>query len=144
MPSWVNAAVAEFQKRLQEFSEFKLIEIPLIQRSNPHETTKILTKEHDQLLKAIPQGSYIIALDKNGKTFSSENLATKLSQLQLQTSHICFLIGGPEGFIPETLKIANEQWSLSTLTLPHMLARIVLVEAIYRGFSIIVNHPYHK
>lgn len=130
MPSWVNEAVKEFSKRLSRFCVLSLTELSV-------------TKE-DHLIDFIPNGAHRIALDIQGKTFHSENLATHIEQLQQQSSHWCFLIGGPEGLPVEVLETCSERWSLSALTLPHMLARIVLLEALYRSFTILTHHPYHK
>lgn len=144
MPSWVAEAVSEFSKRLQEYVHFNLIEIPLAKRGKSSDLTRILEKEANLINTAIPSGSRVIALDIGGESFSSEKLAQKLEQLQQTTSHLCFIIGGPEGLIPQTLARCNERWSLSQLTLPHPLVRIVLLETLYRAWSIIHNHPYHK
>lgn len=144
MPSWVNEAVAEFSKRLQEYASFNLVEIPLAKRGKATDLTRIMEKEAAALIAAIPNSARIIALDIGGDSFSSENLATKLEQLQQISSHFCFLIGGPEGLAPAVVARAHERWSLSKLTLPHPLVRIVLLETLYRAWSIIHNHPYHK
>lgn len=134
----------EFSKRLQEYASFSLIEIPLSKRGKSSDLCRILDKEAALILAAIPQGSHVIALDIGGKSFSSEDLAQKIESLQLITSHICLIIGGPEGLIPAVLSRAKERWSLSQLTLPHPIVRIVLLEGLYRAWSIINNHPYHK
>ena len=103
-----------------------------------------MEKEAALIKEAIPNGSRIIALDLKGQSYSSEDLALKLTQLQQVNSHFCFLIGGPEGFAAETLALSHDRWSLSKLTLPHPLVRIILLETLYRAWSIINNHPYHK
>lgn len=144
MPSWVNEAVAEYSKRLQEYASFTLIEIPLAKRGKSSDLTRILEKEAALIAAAIPNGARVIALDIGGDSFSSEKLALKLEQLQHIASHLCFLIGGPEGLVPAIVARSNERWSLSSLTLPHPFVRIVLLEALYRAWSIIHNHPYHK
>lgn len=144
MPSWVNSAVSEFTKRLQEFAQFNLIEIPLAKRGKSSDLTRILEKEAALIVHAIPQSARVIALDMGGESFNSEKLALKLEQLQQITSHLCFLIGGPEGLLTSILAKADERWSLSQLTLPHPLVRIILLETLYRAWSIIHNHPYHK
>jgi 23S rRNA (pseudouridine1915-N3)-methyltransferase len=144
MPSWVDAGVAEFSKRLQDFASINLIDIPLSKRGKSTDLTRILEKEANLMLNAIPNGARIIALDSKGESFTSERLATKLEQLQQLSSHLCFLIGGPEGLAPSLLARAHERWSLSQLTLPHPLVRVVLFEALYRSWSIISKHPYHK
>lgn len=144
MPAWVDEAVREFSKRLHEFALLNLIEIPLLKRGKSTDLARILEKEGVLIRSAIPQGSRLIALDIQGETFTSDTLATKIDRLQHISSHVCFLIGGPEGLLPEIIAQCDERWSLSKLTLPHTLARIVLLETIYRAFSILNNHPYHK
>lgn len=144
MPEWVNQGSKDYAKRFNDGIQLKLVEIPLIRRSKSSDLTRILEKESGLIKEAIPTGSHIIALDIQGKSFSSEDLALKISSLQQVTSHLCLLIGGPEGLSCETLKLCNERWSLSQLTLPHPLVRIILLETLYRAWSIINNHPYHK
>ncbi|ARG97467.1 23S rRNA (pseudouridine(1915)-N(3))-methyltransferase RlmH [Legionella micdadei] len=144
MPTWVNSAVSEFTKRLQEFVNFNLIEIPLAKRGKASDLTRILEKEAALITHTIPPNARVIALDISGESFSSEKLASKLEQLQQISSHLCFLIGGPEGLLPSVLGRADERWSLSKLTLPHPLVRIILLETLYRAWSIIHKHPYHK
>lgn len=144
MPDWVNQATSTFTKRLSDTFQFKLIEIPLIRRQHAHEQARILEKEAVKLQEAIPKGAYLIALDAKGKKFSSEALATHFEKLHHKASHLCFVIGGPEGLPQALLQKSQERWSLSDLTLPHPLARVVLLEALYRSWSILNNHPYHK
>lgn len=144
MPTWVSEAVAEYSKRLQEHAILNLIEVPLIKRGKSSDLARILEKEAALMAAAIPHGSRIIALEIGGDTFNSEKLALKLEQLQQISSHLCFLIGGPEGLDPALVSRAQEQWSLSKLTLPHPLVRIILLETLYRAWSIMHNHPYHK
>lgn len=144
MPRWVNEAVAEFSKRLQEFAQLTLIEIPLIKRGKNNDISRIIEKESQLIVDVIPDQSYRIALAIDGKTFSSEALAQQLMNIQLRSPHLCLFIGGPEGLSEQVLARCQEKWSLSKLTLPHTLARIVLLESIYRAFSININHPYHK
>ncbi len=144
MPAWVVQGSQEYAKRLNDGIQLKIIEIPLIRRSKSSDLSKILEKESVLIQEALPHNSRIIALDIEGKSFSSEELAIKISQLQHTDSHLCFLIGGPEGLSQETLNRCDERWSLSKLTLPHPLVRIILLETLYRAWSIIHHHPYHK
>ncbi|STX51306.1 rRNA large subunit methyltransferase [Legionella busanensis] len=144
MPAWIEQGFNEYSKRLKEYVKLNLIEIPLIKRTKTSDLKRILEKESLLIDAVIPDAARIIALEIGGKTFSSEKLALKFEALQQITSHVCFIIGGPEGLTPHTLARSQEQWSLSSLTLPHPLVRIVLLEAIYRAWSIIYNHPYHK
>lgn len=129
LEAWVNDAVAEYTKRLGKFCQFQLIALPLLKAD---------------IIPHIPAQARIIALDVLGKTFSSEDLSQHIEKLQLTNPHLCFVIGGPEGLEKDVLTIAHEKWSLSALTLPHTLARVVLVETLYRAFTIIHHHPYHK
>lgn len=144
MPTWVVEASNEFSKRLREAFKFNLIEIPLLRRTHAHNIAHVLEKEAVKLHQALPKNAHLIALDALGKSFTSENLATHLGKLQHITGHICFVIGGPEGLPQTLLTQSHEQLSLSSLTLPHPIARIVLLEALYRSWSILNNHPYHK
>jgi len=144
MPTWVDQAVQEFTKRLQDGVAVTIYEIPLLRRGKSTDLARIMEKEMALVSAAIPNGAYLIALDVTGESFSSEQLAGKLARLQQINSHLCFLIGGPEGLSLPLVARSNERWSLSKLTLPHTLARIVLMETLYRAWSILHNHPYHK
>lgn len=144
MPDWVVDGSKEYAKRFNDGIQLKVVEIPLLKRSKTTDLSRILEKESQLILEAIPHGSRLIALDIEGKSFSSEDLAIRISQLQHTSSHLCFLIGGPEGLSRDILNRCDERWSLSKLTLPHPLVRIILLETLYRAWSIINNHPYHK
>ena len=144
MPAWVDQAVAEYAKRLKDSVSLTIVEIPLMRRGKSSDLSRIMEKEMALMSAAIPNQARIIALEIAGETFSSEQLAKKIAQLQQTNSHLCFLIGGPEGLAAELVAQSNERWSLSTLTLPHTLVRITLLEALYRAWSILQNHPYHK
>lgn len=144
MPDWVNSGVNEYAKRFHDGIQIKLIEIPLLRRNKSSDLARILEKESALTKDALPANARLIALDMLGKSFSSEELALKLTQLQQISSHLCFIIGGPEGLSNEILTLCDERWSLSKLTLPHPLVRIILLESLYRAWSIINNHPYHK
>ena len=144
MPDWVVQGSNEYAKRFKDGISFKMIEIPLIARTKCSDLSRILEKEANLIRQAIPANCHLIAMDSTGKSFTSEQLAERISQLQQTTSHLCFLIGGPEGLAAELIKLAHECWSLSRLTLPHPLVRIFLTESLYRSISIIGNHPYHK
>ncbi|WP_058510172.1 23S rRNA (pseudouridine(1915)-N(3))-methyltransferase RlmH [Legionella steelei] len=144
MPDWVTQGSNEYAKRLNDGIQLKIIEIPLIRRSKSSDLSRIMEKESALMKDALPNNARIIALEIEGKAFSSEELALKISQLNQTTSHLCFLIGGPEGLSQDILKLCDDRWSLSKLTLPHPLVRIILLETLYRAWSIINNHPYHK
>lgn len=144
MPDWVTLGSHEYAKRFHDNIQVKIIEIPLIRRSKSSDLARILEKETTLIKDVLPTSARLIALDMLGKSFSSDDLAHKISHLQQISSHLCFIIGGPEGLSSEILTLCDERWSLSKLTLPHPLVRIILLEALYRAWSIINNHPYHK
>jgi 23S rRNA (pseudouridine1915-N3)-methyltransferase len=93
---------------------------------------------------AIPESAYIVALEVGGRRLSTEGLAEFLSKRLMEGRDLALLIGGPEGIEPELSQSAHFKWSLSDLTLPHALARVVLAEAIYRAHSVLKGHPYHR
>lgn len=144
MPAWIQTGVEEYLKRLKEFAQCRIIEMPLIKRPKNGDISRIMTKEASFILNAIPKDAHIIALVINGQRFSSEGMAQKLMHIGHHTSHLCFLIGGPEGLASTVIEKSHSQWSLSDLTLPHPLVRVLLLESLYRAFSINANHPYHK
>lgn len=144
MPDWITLGSLDYAKRFKDGIQLKLIEIPLISRSKSADLMRIREKESVLIKEALPNNARIIALEIGGASFSSEELAFKITQLQHTSSHLCFLIGGPEGLTPELLNLSDERWSLSKLTFPHPLVRILLLETLYRAWSIINNHPYHK
>lgn len=144
MPDWVSQGTDEYKKRFTDSIQLKIIEIPLLRRSKTANLSRLLEKESVLIREAIPSGSMSIALDVTGNSFNSEQLALKITKIQQTNSHLCLIIGGPEGLSPDIIKLCDERWSLSKLTLPHPLVRIILLETLYRAWSIINNHPYHK
>ena len=97
-----------------------------------------------RVMAVIGKGEQVIALDVKGKPWSTEQLAENLAGWKMSGDNFCLLIGGPDGLAPAMLQLASIKWSLSPLTLPHPLVRIVLIEQLYRASSILQNHPYHK
>lgn len=144
MPSWVQEGVGEYQKRLVADLEFSLHEIPMAKRPKSVNIEQCIQKESDALLAAVPKKDYLVALDVRGKSLSTEGLAEKINGFRREGMNLSLLIGGPDGLSSPCLKQAAERWSLSDLTLPHPLVRLLLSEQIYRAFSIIKGHPYHR
>ncbi|MFA6302330.1 MAG: 23S rRNA (pseudouridine(1915)-N(3))-methyltransferase RlmH [Legionella sp.] len=144
MPGWVEQGTNDYAKRFNDGIQLKFIEIPLVRRSKSSDLQRIMEKESALIQQAIPGNCHLIALDSTGKSFTSEELAAKITQLQQINSHLCLVIGGPEGLSADVLALCKERWSLSKLTLPHPLVRIFIVETLYRSWSIMNNHPYHK
>lgn len=144
MPDWVSAGCNEYLKRLPSELNLEIVELPLGQRGKGADINRAITREGEAMLKAIGEHDHVIALDVLGKPWSTEQLADKLQQWQLSGDNFSLLVGGPDGLAPECLKRANSKWSLSALTLPHPLVRILLVEQIYRAGTINSGHPYHR
>lgn len=141
MPSWVADACESYAKRLPKNFAFQIAEIPQSRDSNPAIAKRA---EGEALLSMLGKQEFVIALDVTGKASSTEAFAEQLQQWQLQGRDISLMIGGPDGLSQETLQRADMRLSLSAMTLPHPLARIVLIEQIYRAHTILTNHPYHR
>ena len=138
--SFLIEGCAFYFKRIKTFSKIEVVEIKASKNSS---SEKVQTEESHHLLNKAK--SYTIALDEKGKTFNSRQLAKHITKLELQgISHLSLWIGGAHGHSSELKKQVNELWRLSDLTLPHELARLVLLEQLYRVESIRANHPYHK
>lgn len=144
MPAWVADGCAEYQKRLSRDLPLELVEIRLGERGKGRDLRRALDDEGTAMLAAIPRDAHVVALDGRGKTWSSEQLAEELAGWRMLGRDLAFLIGGPDGLAPAALARANQRFSLGTLTLPHMLVRIILAEQLYRAVSLLSNHPYHR
>jgi 23S rRNA (pseudouridine1915-N3)-methyltransferase len=144
MPKWTEMAFSEYAKRFSREFPLTLTEIPMPKRPRTNIVARYINEEGAALLAAIPQKSITIALDERGKLWKTEELAKQIDHLQNNTPQLNFLIGGPDGLSKDCLEKAHTQWSLSPLTLPHPLVRILLVEQLYRAISILNNHPYHR
>lgn len=144
MPSWVDAGYQEYAKRFSLPFSLELIEIPAEKRTKNSDIPRIIEREGKKILHVIKPSHRVIALDVKGKGWSTEQLAEQLILWQQEGQPCDFLIGGPDGLSNECLKNSEIKWSLSPLTLPHPLVRIVLAEQLYRSISILQNHPYHR
>ncbi|MEM9254907.1 MAG: 23S rRNA (pseudouridine(1915)-N(3))-methyltransferase RlmH [Pseudomonadota bacterium] len=144
MPAWVDAGVQEYSRRLPREIQLHWREIPLAKRSRAGNPRQALAREGEQMLKSLTRGDRVIALDVAGKSCTTEALAKQLDDWQMSGEQIALLIGGPDGLSPECLQRADQRWSLSALTLPHPLVRVVLAEQLYRAWTITANHPYHR
>jgi len=148
MPSWVNEGIQDYVKRFNREFSVAFVEIPLGERSakkgKSQDKAKAITKEGQLMLAAIQPREYVIALDVKGAAWSTEQLSQQMGRWQMEGNNIALLVGGPDGLAPECLAKAQQHWSLSALTLPHPLVRVLLVEQLYRSWTILKNHPYHK
>lgn len=144
MPSWVQQGFAEYEKRLPREWKPKLIEFNVAKRSKSVSTNQLKENEAEQILSVLPKNAFVVALDVLGKHLDTLGLASQMEAWQLLGQPVCILIGGPDGLAERCLARADQKISLSKLTLPHPLVRIVLIEQLYRGWTVMQNHPYHK
>jgi len=142
MPAWVIDAYNEYTKRLPKDYQLNLIELKLSNRSK--NTQQCVEQESEQLLAAVPKNNHLIALDSTGKQFETKHLAAQLRDFHDNANDISLLIGGPDGLSEYCLAKAHDIWSLSKLTFPHPLVRVILAEQIYRATSLLAGHPYHR
>lgn len=144
MPDWVRAGFEEYAKRLPPECALKLVEIPAEKRTDNSNVEQLKRKEGERVLAAIPKRARVIALEVNGKPWSTDELAGQLKHWLREGDDVALLVGGPDGLDDACRARAQVQWSLSALTLPHPLVRIVLAEQLYRAWSIVKGHPYHR
>lgn len=144
MPAWVQAGYTEFLKRLPKNLVPQLLELPLAHRGKSTDLTKVREEEGQAILAAIPPNYVKVFLEVKGEPWSTEQLAERIERWQMSGVNLAFVIGGPDGLSPACLAQADVKWSMSNLTLPHPLVRIVFIEQLYRAWSILQNHPYHK
>jgi 23S rRNA (pseudouridine1915-N3)-methyltransferase len=144
LPKWANEGFEEYAARLTGEYRLELKEIALGQRSSGGDTKQAIAKERERMLAALPAKAYIVALQVQGRAMTSEQLAQFLAARARDGADVAFCIGGPDGLAPEIDARADLRWSLSALTLPHALARVVVAEALYRAVTIIKRHPYHR
>jgi 23S rRNA (pseudouridine1915-N3)-methyltransferase len=144
MPAWINQGIAQYSKRLPRELNLVWCEIPLAQRTRDAAAQQLCLAEGEKILKAIAPGERVIALDVKGKRLSTPALAQQLEAWQMSGDNYSILIGGPDGLSGPCLSRADQCWSLSDLTLPHPLVRVLLAEQLYRAWTITVNHPYHR
>ncbi len=143
-PEWVDAGADEYAKRLRGRCTLEIEAVPLARRTASAPTERAIHDEGERMLARVPQGAHVVALLETGKPWSTKELAAKLDGWMQRGAPVALLVGGPDGLSPECVARANERWSLSNLTLPHGLVRIVVAEALYRAWSVLENHPYHR
>ena len=144
MPLWVQQGFDEYAKRLPRECAVHLIEIAQGRRGKNADIARAVRDEGQRMLAAIPKGARVVALEVNGRNWSTGQLAQQLDGWMAGGQDIALLVGGPEGLSEEARAAADQQWSLSPLTLPHPLVRVILAEQLYRAWSILRNHPYHR
>lgn len=144
MPNWVEQGYQEYAKRLPREFSLELVEIPPGNRGKNADIERAIRKEGELMMAKIHPSDHVVALEVLGKPWSTEQLAEQAERWKMSGQDVALLVGGPEGLAPECKQRANQQWSLSPLTLPHPMVRIILSEQIYRAWSLLQGHPYHR
>lgn len=143
MPAWITAGFEAYAGRMPRELRLELIEVPLAARGKNADLARTRQAEGEKLLER-SRAARLVVLDERGENWSSTELATRLQRWMQEGRDAAFLVGGPDGHSPEVLAAAEDRWSLSRLTLPHALVRVLIAEQLYRAWSLLANHPYHR
>lgn len=144
MPDWVTSGWRDFAERLPHECRLELTEIPLARRGKNPDLDRLRRQEGERLLAALPGRMRLLALDVGGRQWSTPELAEQLAGWLADGRDLALAVGGPDGLDPAVTARAEGRWSLSRLTLPHPLVRVLVAEQLYRAWSILNNHPYHR
>jgi len=144
MPRWVEEDWQEYAKRMPAELAVDLVEIPLNTRGKNADVARLIRQEGEAMLAKVQPGERIVTLEVEGKPWSTGQLARELERWRLDSRTVNLMVGGPEGLAPEVCARSEQRWSLSPLTLPHPLVRILVGEQLYRAWTVISGHPYHK
>jgi 23S rRNA (pseudouridine1915-N3)-methyltransferase len=144
LPDWVNSGFGEYQKRLRTPLSLELHEIPVATRRPGENPCRAMLREGAGMLQALGKDDFVVALEIAGRSMSTEQLSVWLSERMRDGRPLALLVGGPDGLSPQCLDRADQSWSLSPLTLPHALVRVVVAEQLYRAVSLLAGHPYHR
>lgn len=144
MPKWVQQTFNDYNTRLAKNQKIELVEIPPVHRSKTTNISNAMQEEGSRILSALKPSEKLIILDEFGKPISTKNLAQSIKNWQMESFDIAIVIGGADGISRDVKDKAFQKWSLSLLTFPHPLVRVIIIEQIYRAYSVIANHPYHR
>jgi 23S rRNA (pseudouridine1915-N3)-methyltransferase len=144
LPEWIDTGFREYQKRLTGALTLEITEIPVAVRRAGDNPGPAVAREGKAMLAALSPKDFVVALDIAGSSMSTAQLSAWLAERLRDGRPLALLIGGPDGLAPECLARADRRWSLSPLTLPHALVRVVVAEQIYRAMSLLGGHPYHR
>jgi len=143
-PNWVASGYDDYARRLDRRWALELVEVPLARRTAAKDPRRAVADEAQRMLRHVPVGAHVVALDVGGASWSTQALAAKLAAWSLAGAPVCLLVGGPDGLGDACRDRAQDCWSLSALTLPHGLVRVVVAEALYRAAAVLSGHPYHR
>lgn len=144
MPDWVDQGVQTYLQRLPRHVDLRIHELAAAPRRSGSTAASQRSKEGDAMLKVLDASAYVVALDERGTGWTSTELAAQLEYWQAEQPRVALLIGGADGLDERCKARADKTWSLSPLTLPHALVRVVLAEQIYRAWTLLQGHPYHR
>ncbi len=144
MPAWVQEGYAEYARRLPRELKLELVEIPVEARGKNADIARLREAEGDKMLRAAGADSRLLAFDERGAVHDTLAWSKALQQWQQDGRDVALLVGGPDGLAPACLERAEARWSLSKLTFPHPLVRVLIAEQLYRAWSLTVGHPYHR
>lgn len=144
MPTWVKDTFNQYNIRLPRNQQIELKEIPPAHRSRSANSESGKKAEGECILSALKETERLVLLDEKGKLISTKDLSACINEWQMDSQDIAIVIGGADGVSEEVKKRANITWSLSKLTFPHPMVRIIIMEQIYRAYSLLSNHPYHR
>jgi 23S rRNA (pseudouridine1915-N3)-methyltransferase len=144
MPVWIEAGFDEYARRMPRDAALELVQIKPETRTAASPVERLTAAEAKRVRAALPGSCYKVVLDERGESCTTTALAKRLQSWQMDGRDIAFVIGGPDGLHPAIRREADWLWSLSPLTLPHALVRVLVAEQLYRATSILKNHPYHR
>lgn len=144
MPAWVEAAWQDYAGRLPPHLKLELAERPVSPWAGRGDAARGMREEARSLRAAIPDNAWRVALDERGQAWTTEQLSQRLASWQALGRPVALLVGGPDGLEPALRAAADQRWSLSPLTLPHPMVRVIVAEQLYRAWSLLANHPYHR
>ncbi len=144
MPDWISAGFNEYAKRMPREIKIELLEIKPEPRSTGKTAAQIMAAEAQRILRAVPPDCLSIALDEHGAQFTTRQLAAQIQQWMSAGHDVAFIIGGADGLHDSVKQAAQQSMALSQFTLPHAMVRVLLAEQLYRAYSLMHNHPYHR
>jgi len=144
MPAWIQEGFQEYTRRMPPEIRVDLVELKPEERGGGRDVERAKAAESERVLQALPAAATLLALDERGKAWTTRELAARLAGWQMEGRDVAFVIGGADGLADAVKRDADVMWSLSPLTLPHGLVRVVLAEQLYRACTILKNHPYHR
>ncbi len=142
-PHWALSAFSSYARRLPRALKFDAVQLPLA-RGHDNDPARAVADEGARMLALIGERDTVVALDEKGEAWDTRTLAARLHGWEIKGADVVLLVGGPDGLSTECLARADTRWSLSPLTLPHALVRVVVAEQLYRAWSINQGHPYHR